>query len=137
MMTAAAPLGRRTDSASAERMTSPSVAVTASSSARAWALAVVASGTVTAWLAGRAAGKVWFGPLPDAGRRQALQAALELPGIVDQVIGEPLGGAHSDPAAAAESIRQALLAQLKTLKGLDSDALLKRRYERLMSYGIA
>ena len=53
------------------------------------------------------------------------------------MIGEPLGGAHSDPAAAAESVRQALLTQLDMLKTFDTDALLKRRYERLMSYGIA
>ena len=52
------------------------------------------------------------------------------------MIGEPLGGAHSDPAAAAESVRQALLiGQLDMLKTFDTEALLKRRYERLMSYG--
>ncbi|NEM46511.1 MAG: acetyl-CoA carboxylase carboxyl transferase subunit alpha, partial [Xanthomonas perforans] len=58
-------------------------------------------------------------------------------GIVDKVIAEPLGGAHRDPAAAAESIRQTLVAQLEDLRKLDTDALLARRYERLMSYGIA
>jgi acetyl-CoA carboxylase carboxyl transferase subunit alpha len=58
-------------------------------------------------------------------------------GIVDQVIDEPLGGAHRDPAAAAESVRQALTQQLEMLKPLSMDALLERRYARLMSYGIA
>jgi acetyl-CoA carboxylase carboxyl transferase subunit alpha len=58
-------------------------------------------------------------------------------GIVDKVIAEPLGGAHRDPGAAAESIRQTLVAQLEDLCKLDTDALLARRYERLMSYGIA
>ena len=75
---------------------------------------------------------------PDAAEAMGITAErLKGLGIVDQVIGEPLGGAHSDPAAAAESVRQALLTQLAMLKTFDTDALLKRRYERLMSYGIA
>ena len=57
-------------------------------------------------------------------------------GIVDKVIAEPLGGAHRDPAAAAASIRGELLEQLDMLKKFDNDALLKRRYDRLMSYGL-
>src|SRR5690606_8011336 len=58
-------------------------------------------------------------------------------GIVDQVISEPLGGAHRNPVATAASVREALTAQLEMLKGFDAEALLARRYERLMSYGIA
>jgi acetyl-CoA carboxylase carboxyl transferase subunit alpha len=58
-------------------------------------------------------------------------------GIVDQIIEEPLGGAHSDPAAAAEAIRQQLTSQLQGLRKLSVDELLERRYQRLMSYGIA
>jgi acetyl-CoA carboxylase carboxyl transferase subunit alpha len=57
-------------------------------------------------------------------------------GIVDKVIGEPLGGAHRDPAMAAASIRQELSSQLAMLKKFDTEALLARRYERLMSYGL-
>jgi acetyl-CoA carboxylase carboxyl transferase subunit alpha len=53
------------------------------------------------------------------------------------VIDEPLGGAHSAPAVAAESIRAALGEQLASLQKFDIDALLTRRYDRLMSYGIA
>ena len=52
------------------------------------------------------------------------------------MIGEPWGGAHRDPAAAAASIRGELVAQLQMLKKFDNDALLARRYERLMSYGL-
>src|SRR3990167_9147350 len=75
---------------------------------------------------------------PDAAEAMGITAErLKGLGIVDQVIGEPLGGAHNDPAAAAESIRQALRAQLDTLKTFDTTELLARRYERLMSYGIA
>ncbi len=57
-------------------------------------------------------------------------------GIVDKVISEPLGGAHRNPAITAASLRDELTSQLEMLKGLDADALLARRYERLMSYGI-
>ena len=52
-------------------------------------------------------------------------------------IRDSLGGAHRDPAAAAESIRQELVAQLQSLHKLDTGKLLERRYERLMSYGVA
>ena len=58
-------------------------------------------------------------------------------GIVDKVISEPLGGAHRDPAAMAESLRNELLEQLDTLATLDSSELLARRYEKLMSFGVA
>ncbi|MCO1622149.1 MAG: acetyl-CoA carboxylase carboxyltransferase subunit alpha [Pseudomonas alloputida] len=56
--------------------------------------------------------------------------------IVDKVIQEPLGGAHRDPAQMSESIRADLVQQLDMLGKFDSDALLARRYERLMSYGL-
>jgi len=75
---------------------------------------------------------------PDAAEAMGITAErLKGLGIVDKVIAEPLGGAHRDPAAAAESIRQELVAQLKSLRKLDDAKLLERRYERLMSYGIA
>ncbi|MFK3819564.1 acetyl-CoA carboxylase carboxyltransferase subunit alpha [Pseudomonas sp. NPDC089407] len=56
--------------------------------------------------------------------------------IVDKVIQEPLGGAHRDPATMSESIRADLVQQLDMLGKFDNDALLARRYERLMSYGL-
>lgn len=56
--------------------------------------------------------------------------------IVDKVIQEPLGGAHRDPAKMSESIRADLVQQLDMLGKLDNDALLVRRYDRLMSYGL-
>lgn len=75
---------------------------------------------------------------PDAAEAMGITAErLKGLGIVDKVITEPLGGAHRDPAAAAESIRQELVAQLKSLHKLDTAKLLERRYERLMSYGVA
>ncbi len=58
-------------------------------------------------------------------------------GIVDKVIDEPLGGAHRDYSQMAIDVKQQLLAQLRELQGLETEALLAQRYERLMSYGIA
>jgi acetyl-CoA carboxylase carboxyl transferase subunit alpha len=59
---------------------------------------------------------------------------LEL-GIVDEVIAEPLGGAHRDPALAAETLRKWIVAQLHELKRIDPDVLVKQRYERFRKLG--
>ncbi|HBW84370.1 MAG: acetyl-CoA carboxylase carboxyl transferase subunit alpha [Gammaproteobacteria bacterium] len=58
-------------------------------------------------------------------------------GIVDQTIPEPLGGSHRDIAVTSANIKQALLRQLDMLQAMDLDELVRRRYERLMSYGIS
>ncbi|PKF73143.1 acetyl-CoA carboxylase carboxyl transferase subunit alpha [Pseudomonas fluvialis] len=75
---------------------------------------------------------------PEAAEAMGITAErLKGLGIVDKVISEPLGGAHRDPAAMAESLRNELLEQLDTLATLDSSELLARRYEKLMSFGVA
>ncbi len=75
---------------------------------------------------------------PDAAEAMGITAArLKDLGIVDEVIKEPLGGAHRDPAFTAEAVRQQLAGQLDVLRGLDTDTLLERRYSRLMSYGVS
>jgi acetyl-CoA carboxylase carboxyl transferase subunit alpha len=75
---------------------------------------------------------------PDAAEAMGITAErLKGLGIVDKVIAEPLGGAHRDPATIAQSIRAELVEQLADLRKLDTAKLLERRYERLMSYGIA
>ena len=56
-------------------------------------------------------------------------------GLIDRIIPEPLGGAHRDPGAMAESLRAALVEELGTLAAMDVEALKHRRYERLMSHG--
>ncbi|MEE8527449.1 MAG: acetyl-CoA carboxylase carboxyltransferase subunit alpha, partial [Gammaproteobacteria bacterium] len=55
--------------------------------------------------------------------------------LVHEVIQEPLGGAHRDPDATAEAVKNALLANLRHLKSLTTDQLLKQRYNRLRSFG--
>ena len=75
---------------------------------------------------------------PEAAEAMGITAErLKGLGIVDKVISEPLGGAHRDPSAMADSLRNELLEQLDTLATLDSSELLARRYEKLMSFGVA
>ncbi|MGC3872729.1 acetyl-CoA carboxylase carboxyl transferase subunit alpha [Halomonas sp. GXIMD04776] len=56
-------------------------------------------------------------------------------GFVDTLIDEPLGGAHRYPQITADRIKEKLLESLERLQGMETEALLERRYERLMSYG--
>jgi len=59
---------------------------------------------------------------------------LEL-GLVDRVIEEPLGGAHRDPDAVAQSLKSTLVDELARLSGLPTEALLSTRLEKLRAYG--
>ena len=56
-------------------------------------------------------------------------------GLVDEIIEEPLGGAHRDVDQTAERIKSALNAALLRLDGTPQDELLENRYQRLMGYG--
>lgn len=51
-------------------------------------------------------------------------------GCVDDVVPEPEGGAHSDPAAAAELLRDKLRWHLNELKAMPQEERLRRRYEK-------
>ena len=55
--------------------------------------------------------------------------------LVDEVLQEPLGGAHRDVDAMAQSLRNALLTRLNDLGRRPIDELLDRRYQRLMDFG--
>lgn len=55
--------------------------------------------------------------------------------IIDQVIKEPLGGAHRNHKEAADLLKKALSAELKRLGKLPTDTLLTQRYAKLMDYG--
>jgi acetyl-CoA carboxylase carboxyl transferase subunit alpha len=57
-------------------------------------------------------------------------------GIIDEVIPEPLGGAHRDPAKIAQNIKESIVSSLKELEGLDRDELLKLRYKKFRSMGV-
>ncbi len=54
--------------------------------------------------------------------------------LIDEIVAEPLGGAHRDYAEMAENLKQRILTDLHELDNLDKEALLHRRYQRLMSY---
>ncbi|MFA4993112.1 MAG: acetyl-CoA carboxylase carboxyltransferase subunit alpha [Candidatus Omnitrophota bacterium] len=57
-------------------------------------------------------------------------------GIIDEVIPEPLGGAHRDPAKIAQNVKEAIVRNFKELEGLDKDELLKLRYKKFRDIGI-
>src|SRR5438270_3333655 len=69
---------------------------------------------------------------------QALKIAakdlLEL-GLVDEIVPEPLGGAHTDPDATAINLRTALLKHLDQVLALDVPERLKKRYDKFRSFG--
>ncbi len=55
--------------------------------------------------------------------------------LIDRIIPEPVGGAHRDPATLMHAVKTALEETLASLQKQPIDALLKTRYQRLMSYG--
>jgi acetyl-CoA carboxylase carboxyl transferase subunit alpha len=57
-------------------------------------------------------------------------------GIIDEVIPEPLAGAHRDPHSCAQNVKQAINKNLKLLKGLEKEELLKLRYKKFRSIGM-
>jgi acetyl-CoA carboxylase carboxyl transferase subunit alpha len=56
--------------------------------------------------------------------------------LVDDVIGEPLGGAHRDPQAMADSLKAALVQAVTALKAVPIDALIAQRRRRIAGYGV-
>jgi acetyl-CoA carboxylase carboxyl transferase subunit alpha len=56
-------------------------------------------------------------------------------GLVDQVIREPLGGAHRQPAKVAARIGNCLKRQLDELEQMTTEQLLEERYQRLLNFG--
>jgi acetyl-CoA carboxylase carboxyl transferase subunit alpha len=72
----------------------------------------------------------------DAAQAMGITAGrLKELGLVDEVIREPLGGAHRDPEAMIQALQNALIAQLRTLEVLDLAELLRQRRQRLDSFG--
>ncbi len=55
--------------------------------------------------------------------------------LIDDILEEPLGGAHRDTDEMARRIQQALITALKQLENTEPEALLAQRYERIMAYG--
>ena len=80
----------------------------------------------------------------DGGRAREAAAAMKITaedllalGIVDRIVPEPLGGAHSDPEAAVAAVGDALEAELAQLARLSPEALRRQRAERFYAIGRA
>lgn len=56
-------------------------------------------------------------------------------GLIDEILPEPLGGAHRNPTQMFADVKQKLAGEIDRLQQMDSDSLLEQRYHRLMSYG--
>ncbi len=56
-------------------------------------------------------------------------------GVIDEIIAEPLGGAHRDPLAAIERVGDAILKHLKELLPLSGEELKKRRTDKFLRMG--
>jgi len=61
---------------------------------------------------------------------------LQKLGITDQVIPEPLGGAHRDPMLSCDTVKKAIESHLSELLELSTEDLLKRRYEKYRRIGV-
>ncbi len=74
---------------------------------------------------------------PEAAEALKLTATdLARLGIVDEVIGEPIGGAHYDPQAAAANVKDAILRHLSALQSAKPAALLRDRYAKFRRFGV-
>ena len=78
----------------------------------------------------------------DSGRKREAAEAMKITagdlkalGLVDEIIPEPVGGAHSDPSAAAQALAEAVARALDELAPLPIDELLERRYRKFRSMG--
>lgn len=79
----------------------------------------------------------------DQGQREAAAEAMRVTapdlldlGVVDAVIPEPVGGAHTDLVATCRSVGEHLERDLEELTGIEVADLLNRRYERFRALGI-
>jgi acetyl-CoA carboxylase carboxyl transferase subunit alpha len=78
----------------------------------------------------------------DASKKIEAAAALKLTapdlvraGLVDDIIPEPIGGAHTDPAAAARLVDDVLARVLTEMRSLNSETRLARRYAKFRNMG--
>ncbi|MGE0440067.1 MAG: acetyl-CoA carboxylase carboxyltransferase subunit alpha [Gemmatimonadales bacterium] len=79
----------------------------------------------------------------DVAQRDRAAAALKLTAedllsfkVIDEVIPEPLGGAHQDPDAAGESLRLALIRHVAELKKVRPEKLVRRRADKYAAMGV-
>jgi acetyl-CoA carboxylase carboxyl transferase subunit alpha len=80
----------------------------------------------------------------DASKKVEAAEALKLTapdllkaGVIDEIVQEPIGGAHAEPAAAAQIVDAALTRALAEVSALDSATRLSRRYDKFRNMGRA
>ena len=61
---------------------------------------------------------------------------LKKQGIIDEILPEPLGGAHRNPEQAARVLKDAILQELKALAKIKPEKLLERRIEKFSAMGV-
>lgn len=61
--------------------------------------------------------------------------SLKKLGVIDSIIPEPKGGAHTNPSAAIKAVGKAILEQLKELKALSTSEVVEQRYEKFVAMG--
>ncbi len=78
----------------------------------------------------------------DASQRERAAEALKLTAndlltqkVIDEVVSEPVGGAHVDPDATGETLRNALLKHLNELKKVKGEKLVRRRADKFAAMG--
>jgi acetyl-CoA carboxylase carboxyl transferase subunit alpha len=78
----------------------------------------------------------------DASQRERAADALKLTAqdllrfkLVDEIISEPMGGAHLDPDATGEALREALIRHIKELRKVRPEKLVRRRAEKYAAMG--
>lgn len=79
----------------------------------------------------------------DASQRERAAEALKLTPtdllqfkVIDEIIAEPLGGAHQDPDAAGEALREALIRSVSELRKVRPEKLVRRRAEKYAGMGV-
>lgn len=56
--------------------------------------------------------------------------------LIDEIVREPLGGAHLDPEEAATNVKDAIKKYWKELQGVEEDTLVEKRYEKFRAMGV-
>jgi acetyl-CoA carboxylase carboxyl transferase subunit alpha len=73
---------------------------------------------------------------PDAAEAMKMTSGeLQKQGLIDEIVDEPLGGAHRDVDATAAALKSSLIAQFDSLDELTVEELKRQRYQKLMAQG--
>ena len=62
-------------------------------------------------------------------------ADLKQRNLIDEVLAEPLGGAHRDLEAISVTVKEAIQRHINQLKAIDIQEVLEMRYKKIRSYG--